>query len=273
MLPPTPCEDAWLFDVLPPATRLELHLPAPLENDASPRSTLSYHEVTDHQRTPLVPAHVPNSAVDRALGELGGMPLQTAASRGARQRVIAVSPEQLLTCATGLERGLALSEEEVARAQEALQVLSPCAKESGVLGDEGAGAVMAPPANLSEVAAAAAEAAEAEAEAAEAEAEADSLVVLRGVAAMGTAEGPVAGNAVDECDTLGSGLEGSGPAAPQGEAAGDPTEWVIVDQTEVSDFSNLLPSPLLSYPFELDAFQKRSILHLERSDPIHNSHP
>ncbi|KAK4527176.1 hypothetical protein GAYE_SCF35G5098 [Galdieria yellowstonensis] len=45
-------------------------------------------------------------------------------------------------------------------------------------------------------------------------------------------------------------------------------EWAIVDQEDISEFSKLVPNLALEFPFELDDFQKRAILHLELEDNV-----
>ena len=47
-------------------------------------------------------------------------------------------------------------------------------------------------------------------------------------------------------------------------------EWAIEDNSDLRNFYDLLPKNqfAISYPFELDDFQKKSILHLEKSEPV-----
>lgn len=40
--------------------------------------------------------------------------------------------------------------------------------------------------------------------------------------------------------------------------------WALIDDTDVSNFVDLVPEPAISYPFEMDVFQKRAALHLEK---------
>ena len=44
--------------------------------------------------------------------------------------------------------------------------------------------------------------------------------------------------------------------------------WAVEDTRDVSDFTSLVPTPAVSYPFELDAFQKRAVIHLERHEDV-----
>ncbi|GJD06212.1 ATP-dependent RNA helicase SKI2 [Galdieria sulphuraria] len=45
-------------------------------------------------------------------------------------------------------------------------------------------------------------------------------------------------------------------------------EWAIVDNESVSEFWKSVPNLALEFPFELDDFQKRAILHLEREENV-----
>ena len=45
--------------------------------------------------------------------------------------------------------------------------------------------------------------------------------------------------------------------------------WGIVDNSDVSNFRQLLPHMAQEFPFELDAFQKRAVLHLERGESVY----
>lgn len=44
--------------------------------------------------------------------------------------------------------------------------------------------------------------------------------------------------------------------------------WGILDSSDVSDFRSLVPDPALSFPFELDDFQKRAIVHIENNEHV-----
>lgn len=46
------------------------------------------------------------------------------------------------------------------------------------------------------------------------------------------------------------------------------TEWAHPDVLDVSKFNDLLPNPAISYPFELDEFQKKAVVHLENSESV-----
>lgn len=43
-------------------------------------------------------------------------------------------------------------------------------------------------------------------------------------------------------------------------------EFAVLDESDVSNFSELVPEPAMSYDFELDDFQKRAVLCLERGE-------
>lgn len=45
--------------------------------------------------------------------------------------------------------------------------------------------------------------------------------------------------------------------------------WGIVDNSDVSNFRQLLPHMAQEFPFELDDFQKRAVLHLERGESVY----
>uniref|UniRef100_A0A7S1PGH6 RNA helicase n=1 Tax=Percolomonas cosmopolitus TaxID=63605 RepID=A0A7S1PGH6_9EUKA len=42
--------------------------------------------------------------------------------------------------------------------------------------------------------------------------------------------------------------------------------WAVVDNTDVSNFRDLVPQMAIEYPFDLDDFQKRAVYHLENSE-------
>lgn len=44
--------------------------------------------------------------------------------------------------------------------------------------------------------------------------------------------------------------------------------WAVEDNVDVSDFASLVPDPAVSWPFELDVFQKRAIYRLERGENV-----
>ena len=44
--------------------------------------------------------------------------------------------------------------------------------------------------------------------------------------------------------------------------------WAVTASLDVSDFHSLVPDPAISYPFELDDFQKQAVARLERSECI-----
>ena len=56
--------------------------------------------------------------------------------------------------------------------------------------------------------------------------------------------------------------------------ASDPQEvssrksWAGTESLDVSDFFSLVPNPAITYPFELDDFQKQAVARLERAECI-----
>ena len=46
------------------------------------------------------------------------------------------------------------------------------------------------------------------------------------------------------------------------------TAWAITDRIDTTNFKTDLPHPALTYPFELDSFQKEAILHLENNECV-----
>lgn len=45
-------------------------------------------------------------------------------------------------------------------------------------------------------------------------------------------------------------------------------EWAFIDESDVSDFGSLITEPAMTYPFELDDFQKRAILNIEQGNSV-----
>ena len=45
-------------------------------------------------------------------------------------------------------------------------------------------------------------------------------------------------------------------------------KWATMDATDTSKFREAVPSPAIAYPFELDHFQKASIMHIEKGESI-----
>jgi hypothetical protein len=41
-------------------------------------------------------------------------------------------------------------------------------------------------------------------------------------------------------------------------------QWAVADHSDVSDFHSAVPQPAISFPFELDTFQKQAVKHLEK---------
>ena len=46
------------------------------------------------------------------------------------------------------------------------------------------------------------------------------------------------------------------------------TQWAVLDEQDMSNFHELVPEPVIEYPFELDDFQKRAVYHLERRESV-----
>ena len=46
------------------------------------------------------------------------------------------------------------------------------------------------------------------------------------------------------------------------------TKWAFEDESDVSDFHTRLSEPALTYPFELDVFQKRAVLHVDNHESV-----
>jgi antiviral helicase SKI2 len=44
--------------------------------------------------------------------------------------------------------------------------------------------------------------------------------------------------------------------------------WVVMDNEDVKNFNQKVPEPAISYPFELDEFQKRAVLRLEQGNCV-----
>lgn len=45
-------------------------------------------------------------------------------------------------------------------------------------------------------------------------------------------------------------------------------EWAIMDNSDVSNFEEIVPEMALEYPFDLDVFQKRAVCHLENGESV-----
>jgi antiviral helicase SKI2 len=45
-------------------------------------------------------------------------------------------------------------------------------------------------------------------------------------------------------------------------------DWAVLDESGVADFDQTVPQLAIQYPFELDAFQKRAVVHLERGESV-----
>lgn len=57
-------------------------------------------------------------------------------------------------------------------------------------------------------------------------------------------------------------------ASRRGGAAADTSAFAALDESDVSDFGALLPTPALDFGFELDDFQKRAVLCVERGENV-----
>jgi hypothetical protein len=66
----------------------------------------------------------------------------------------------------------------------------------------------------------------------------------------------------------GGGRQGDAPGADAAGGEGGPEcgEFAVRDESDVSDYHERLPDPALSFEFELDDFQKRAVLCLERGE-------
>lgn len=49
---------------------------------------------------------------------------------------------------------------------------------------------------------------------------------------------------------------------------GEENQWAFLDESDVSDFAERIPEPAVGFPFELDDFQKRAILQIERQNSV-----
>ncbi|KNC49330.1 DEAD/DEAH box RNA helicase [Thecamonas trahens ATCC 50062] len=45
-------------------------------------------------------------------------------------------------------------------------------------------------------------------------------------------------------------------------------EWAVLDESNTSEFHSVVPDMAMKYPFELDPFQKRAVMHLERGENV-----
>eukprot|EP01088_Endostelium_zonatum_P017135 TRINITY_DN4905_c1_g1_i1.p1 TRINITY_DN4905_c1_g1~~TRINITY_DN4905_c1_g1_i1.p1 ORF type:complete len:1322 (-),score=354.13 TRINITY_DN4905_c1_g1_i1:6-3947(-) len=45
-------------------------------------------------------------------------------------------------------------------------------------------------------------------------------------------------------------------------------EWATTEHVDVSNFDELVPDPVIKYPFDLDVFQKEAVYHLERGESV-----
>jgi superfamily II RNA helicase len=48
----------------------------------------------------------------------------------------------------------------------------------------------------------------------------------------------------------------------------DDMKWAVPQGMDVSNFTELVPNPALTFPYELDTFQKEAIVHLERGESV-----
>ena len=46
------------------------------------------------------------------------------------------------------------------------------------------------------------------------------------------------------------------------------SEWAVRDESDTSNFHRVVPDMAMKYPFELDPFQKRAVMHLERGENV-----
>ncbi len=45
-------------------------------------------------------------------------------------------------------------------------------------------------------------------------------------------------------------------------------DWAVIENMDVTQFSQLVPHMAIEYPFELDIFQKQAVYHLERGESV-----
>jgi hypothetical protein len=45
-------------------------------------------------------------------------------------------------------------------------------------------------------------------------------------------------------------------------------EWAVADHSDVSQYSMVVPQPAISFPFELDTFQKQAVMRLEKGECV-----
>ena len=290
MLQPPTWEPSWSFEPLAPPTRLVLPQAAFLTEQDSTARSLSYCEL---ERSAAASGPALRRATDReetTIGFLGGLPHRPGGFTPTHTNEETTVPPalndgELLLCAPGLERGLALSAEELELAGVELQAIAALAGRERNSGrddelskalegadradSDGEGAAEESSKLRSAVgggtvvdaAAEAARTAEAEAERAMAD--------LEELEAMGTGGEDDGDGASESIPTERSGTDG-GVGRREGVAGGEgaSTRWVQLDESDVTDFHTQLPSLRVDYPFELDAFQKRAALHLEKGEHV-----
>lgn len=87
---------------------------------------------------------------------------------------------------------------------------------------------------------------------------------------MAAARAPSAGNAVldSALDALVGTAEAARLRARAHEAKRTEFKWAAMDSTDTSKFREAVPQPAISYPFELDHFQKAAIMHIEKGESV-----
>ncbi|KAJ4460086.1 putative DExH-box ATP-dependent RNA helicase DExH11 [Paratrimastix pyriformis] len=90
----------------------------------------------------------------------------------------------------------------------------------------------------------------------------------------GVAEGALPG--LEALDSLLAQQEGAlgvsrlpAAGAPGGLAGSSPERvWAALDESPVADFAERVPNMAIEYPFDLDPFQKRAVMHMERGESV-----
>ena len=102
----------------------------------------------------------------------------------------------------------------------------------------------------------------------EEEEEADAGVEERapgaGSSAIETPVGPIADAAAAAAAAMAAAADEEVAASSDGVER----SWAVLDESEIGDFAERLPRPAVVHPFELDPFQKRALLRLERGEDV-----
>ncbi len=57
-------------------------------------------------------------------------------------------------------------------------------------------------------------------------------------------------------------------ALPKQKVLGSRKVWAETSKMNVADFHREVPHPAIQYPFELDDFQKKAVMHLEKGESV-----